>query len=73
MSRQSEIALFCLNKSTEVMYLMARRRGWPVRVPQGECLLAAVSAGVVMYHYFNCPEAFRDSYLKGMHKLFENS
>lgn len=34
-SRQSEIALFCLNKTMETTYNMMIRRKYPVRVPQG--------------------------------------
>lgn len=33
--RQTEIALFCLNKTIETMYNMAQRRNLPVRVPYG--------------------------------------
>jgi hypothetical protein len=34
-SRQAEIALYTLNKSMEVLYNLAQRRSWPVKVPYG--------------------------------------
>lgn len=34
-SRQSEIALFCFNKTLETLYNMAIRRNMPVRIPYG--------------------------------------
>lgn len=71
-SRQSEIALYCLNKSMEVCYLLGRRRNWPIRVPHGECLLMLVATGVICYHYMNNRDSIRDSYLKVMDKLLAN-
>jgi hypothetical protein len=50
-SRQSEIALYTLNKSTEVLYNMAKRRKWLVKVPFGEGWLMAVSLAVICYSY----------------------
>jgi hypothetical protein len=69
-SRQSEIALYCLNKSMEVCYLLARRRGWPVRVPYGECLLMVVASAAICHHYMNNRESIRESYLRLMDRLF---
>jgi hypothetical protein len=34
-SRQSEIALFCLNKTMETTYNMMVRRKYPVQIPHG--------------------------------------
>ena len=39
----------------EVVYNMAVRRKWPVRVPGGECLLLAVALGIICFHYLDCP------------------
>ena len=50
-SRQSEIALYTLNKSTEVLYKMAKRRGYPVKIPGGEGILLALSLAVIAYHH----------------------
>mgnify|MGYP000935789093 FL=1 len=71
-SRQSEIALYCLNKTMEVCYLMAKRRKWPVKIAGGESLLFAISAAIVCFHYINNPEAIRGSYLSVIDKLLKN-
>jgi hypothetical protein len=39
----------------EIVYLMARRRNWPVRIPKGECLLFAIAIALLTAFYFNLP------------------
>jgi hypothetical protein len=58
-SRQSEIALFCLNKTMETSYNMLLRRKYPVRVPHGEALLLGLALAIISYHYFNNKESIR--------------
>jgi hypothetical protein len=58
-SRQSEIALFTVNKSMEVLYNMALRRRWMVRVPYGECWLNAVAMAIIAFTYINDPQVWR--------------
>ena len=58
-SRQSEIALFCLNKTMETSYNMMVRRNYPVQIPHGDALLTAVGLAIISYHYFNNKEAIR--------------
>ena len=70
--RQSEIALFCVNKSMETLYNMALRRNYPVRIPYGECLLMGVAIGIICYHFADCPEAIRENYLKVLNRLLGN-
>jgi hypothetical protein len=72
-SRQSEIALFCLNKTMETSYNMMVRRKYPVRVPHGEVLLVAVSLAIISYHYLNNKESIRDNYVKMLDKVLANS
>ena len=62
--RQSEIALFCLNKSIETAYNMGLRRQYPIRIPHGEVLVAAVAFGMLCYLYKDCPNAVKDGYRK---------
>ena len=35
----------------EVLYKMAKRRGYPVKVPFGEGIVMAVALAVISYHY----------------------
>ena len=72
-SRQSEIALFCLNKTMETTYNMIVRRRYPVQVPHGDALLTAIALAIIAYHYFNNKEAIRDNYLKMLDKLLCDS
>jgi hypothetical protein len=39
----------------EVVYQMALRRKLPVRLPMGECVLAAVALAIIAFHYMNNP------------------
>lgn len=71
-SRQSEIALYTLNKSMEVVYNMGKRRGYPVKWPFGEGLLMSVALAVICYHYMNNPEAIKGNYLKVLNKVFKD-
>lgn len=71
-SRQSEIALFTVNKSMEVLYNMALRRKWKVRVPQGECWLNAVAMAIIAFTYINDPQVWREGYRKILDKLLGN-
>lgn len=68
-SRQSEIALYTVNKSTEVLYNMALRRGMKVRIPYGECWLNAVSIAIICFTYINDPDIWRSSYRKVLDKF----
>jgi hypothetical protein len=60
--RQAEIALFCLNKSMEVTYQMLQRRGLPVRIPKGECLLNGVALAIICFVYTMDSSVFRQNY-----------
>jgi hypothetical protein len=71
-SRQSEIALYTLNKSMEVAYNMALRREWPVKVPKGECWLVGVALALICYHHANCPQAIRQSYLSLLDRMLKD-
>ena len=51
---------------------MARRRGWPVKVPFGEGILLSVALAVICYHYMANPEAIRGSYLAVLNKLLQD-
>ena len=57
----------------EIVYLFLKRRGLARPVPGGEALLLASAMAIITFHYFDCPEAIRDSYRKLMHQLLENS
>lgn len=61
--RQSEIALFTLNKSMETTYHLLTRRKWPIRICYGECLLMGVAMSILCFHYLNHRDAFRSNYL----------
>ena len=61
--RQTEIALFSLNKSLETLYHMAKRRKYPVRIPYGEGILLGFSIGIISYYYAGYPKAIRKAYL----------
>lgn len=69
MGRQSEIALYTLNKSMEVSYNMLTRRNWPVRLPKGECWLTAVALAVLVFFYADDPQIFRDNYRRVLDKI----
>jgi hypothetical protein len=43
----------------EVLYNMAVRRSYPVRIPYGECWLNAVALAVICFTYVNDPEIWR--------------
>ena len=72
LGRQSEIALYTLNKSMEVTYNMATRRNYPVRLPKGECILNAVALAVLAFAYLSNAEIFRENYRKIIGLLLEN-
>lgn len=71
MGRQSEIALYTLNKSMEVVYNMGLRRKLPVRLPMGECVLNGVAIAILAFVYLSQPETFRDSYRKVLDQLMK--
>lgn len=56
----------------EVVYQMARRREWPVRIAKGECLLGAVALAVIVFHYLDHPEAIRESYRGILDRLLKD-
>jgi hypothetical protein len=72
MGRQSEIALYTLNKSMEVVYNMAIRRKLPVRLPQGECILTGVAISILSYVYMSDSSTFRENYRKIIDQLMKN-
>ena len=51
--RQAEIALFTVYKTMETAYNLGKRRGWPVRVPAGTCLIPGIALSMLCHHYFN--------------------
>lgn len=51
---------------------MARRRNYPVRVPNGECLVLGVAVGIICYYYADCPKAIRDNYMSIVERLIGN-
>ena len=53
----------------EVMYNMAMRRKWNVKIPYGECWLNAVAMAIVCFTYINDPDIWRESYRKGLDKF----
>jgi len=59
MGRQSEIALYTLNKSMEILYNMGIRRKYSIRLPMGECILNGIALAVLCYVYLNDPLIFR--------------
>lgn len=56
----------------EVCYNMARRRGWPIKLPKGECLLMGIALALISYNYIEHPDAIRGSYKKVLDKLLAN-
>ena len=66
--KRKEIALFCVNKSVETLYNMARRRNYPVRIPRGECLVFGIAISVICYFYVDCPDALKD-YMTPVQKI----
>ena len=56
----------------EVLYNMATRRQWKVRVPMGECWLNAIALAVICFTYLDAPDTWRQSYRKGLDKLLKN-
>lgn len=51
---------------------MALRRGYPVRIPHGECLLAGLAIGIICFHFVDCEDAIRDNYKKILDKVIGN-
>jgi hypothetical protein len=48
---------------------MGIRRKYPIRIPNGECLLVGVAIAVICYYYVDCPTAIRDNYMKVLEKM----
>ena len=68
-SRQAEIALYTLNKSMKVLYNLAVRRSWPVKVPYGECWLNGVAMAIICFVYINDRDVWRVSYRSALDKF----
>ena len=71
-SRQMEIALFTLNKSMEVIYMMAKRRGYSFTIPFGEGLLLTSALTIICCHFFAHPEAFKGTSKQIMNIFFKD-
>lgn len=48
---------------------MGIRRKYPIRIPNGECLLVGVAIAVICFYYVDCPTAIRDNYMKVLEKM----
>ena len=71
--RQAEIALFTVYKTMETVYNMGRRRGWPVRIPIGNCIITGLALAIICHHYFNNSEAIKPSYRSVFDHLLNKS
>jgi hypothetical protein len=69
--RQAEFAIFGVYKNMEILYNMAMRRKMPVKIPAGNCVIAALALCVICYHYFNNKEVIKPSYANLIDKLLE--
>lgn len=68
-SRQAEIALYCVNKTLETLYNIAKRRNYSVNFANGECLVIGISVGLICYMWVDCNKAFHSKYSKVLERL----
>lgn len=68
-SRQAEIALYCVNRTVETLYNIAKRRNYPVTIPNGECLIIGIAVGLICYLWVDCNKAFHSKYSKVLERL----
>lgn len=67
--RQAEIALYCVNKTVETLYNIAKRRNYSFGVPNGECLVIGLAVAVICYLWVDCNKAFHSKYSKVLERL----
>ena len=56
----------------ELGHQIAARRGWLLRVPGGEGLLAAVAMTAICFHYMLDPDIIKGNYRSLLDKLFKD-
>ena len=53
----------------EIVYNLGKRRGLPVRLPSGNCIITATALCIICFHYFNNKEVIKESYVSLINKL----
>ena len=53
----------------EVLYNLAVRRSWPVKVPYGECWLNGAAMAIICFTYINDRDVWRASYKSALDKF----
>ncbi|EGC29588.1 hypothetical protein DICPUDRAFT_158808 [Dictyostelium purpureum] len=71
-SRRSELALYCLNQTIEVVWKMAAARNLAFTFKNGEVLVYMIASAILMYFYQNEPESLRSN-MKGLLNIFIGS
>jgi hypothetical protein len=69
-SRRAELALFCIPRCVDSLYLMGKTRGWLRPVPHAHTLMFSGVMAVLMYFYQHYPHAYKPTYLNLLVKFF---
>lgn len=57
----------------EIWYNLGKRRGLPVRMASGNCIISGVALCVICYHYYNSRGAIKESYASMIDKLLQDT
>ncbi|EFA84640.1 transmembrane protein [Heterostelium album PN500] len=71
-SRRSELALYCLNQTLEIMWKMAATRGFAFYIKNGEVLVFMIASAILMYFFQHEPDSLRSN-MNGLLKFFIGS
>lgn len=60
-NRRSELALYCMNQASEIIYKMLASRGYTPKIKNGEVLVFMLANAILMYFYQHEPENMRSN------------